>query len=110
MATINNFEDLEIWKLAREICKDIFVIINYPAFSKDFGLVRQINDSPGSVMDNTLPTGRQVQKDSNGKGIKNSASSFQYPKVHAENAALNLSGHSTGITFQRKNSKQFIIN
>ena len=52
MATVNNFEDLEIWKLAREICKDIYQIINYPEFSKDFGLVRQINDSSGSIMDN----------------------------------------------------------
>ncbi len=52
MATINNFEDLEIWKLAREICQNIYVIINYPEFSKDFGLVRQINDSSGSIMDN----------------------------------------------------------
>lgn len=52
MATINNFEDLKIWKLAREICKDIFTIINYKEFSKDYGLVRQINNSSGSVMDN----------------------------------------------------------
>lgn len=52
MATVNNFEDLEIWKLAREICQDVYKIINYPKFSKDFGLVRQINDSSGSVMDN----------------------------------------------------------
>jgi four helix bundle protein len=52
MATVNNFEDLEIWKLAREICKDIYKVINYPEFSKDFGLVRQINDSSGSIMDN----------------------------------------------------------
>ncbi len=52
MVTINNFEDLEIWKLAREICKDIYTIINYKEFSKDFGLVRQINNSSGSVMDN----------------------------------------------------------
>ena len=52
MATVNNFEDLEIWKLAREICKDTYKIINYPEFSKDFGLVRQINDSSGSIMDN----------------------------------------------------------
>ncbi len=52
MATINNFEDLEIWKLAREICKDIYTIINYKEFSTDFGLVRQINNSSGSVMDN----------------------------------------------------------
>ena len=52
MATIEDFEDLEIWKLAREICKDIHVIVNYPKFSRDFGLVRQINDSSGSIMDN----------------------------------------------------------
>jgi len=52
MATVKNFEDLEIWKLARDICKDIYKIINYPKFSKDFGLVRQINDSSGSIMDN----------------------------------------------------------
>jgi len=52
MATINNFEDLEIWQRAREICKDINTIIKYKEFSKDFGLVRQINDSSGSVMDN----------------------------------------------------------
>lgn len=52
MATVNNFEDLEIWKLAREICKDIYKIINYPEFSKDLGLTRQINDSSGSIMDN----------------------------------------------------------
>ena len=52
MATLNNFEDLEIWKLAREICKDIYIIINYKEFSKDSGLVRQINNSSGSIMDN----------------------------------------------------------
>ncbi len=52
MATINNFEDLEIWQKAREICRDIYIIINYRDFSKDFGLVKQINDSSGSVMDN----------------------------------------------------------
>ena len=52
MTTINNFEDLEIWKLAREICKDIYRIIHYENFSKDFGLVKQINNSSGSIMDN----------------------------------------------------------
>ncbi len=52
MATINNFEDLDIWKLSRDVCKEIYKIINYKEFSKDFGLVRQINNSSGSVMDN----------------------------------------------------------
>lgn len=52
MATINNFEDLEIWQLARDVCKDIYRIINYKEFSRDFGLVKQINNSSGSIMDN----------------------------------------------------------
>lgn len=52
MATISNFEDLEIWQLAREICKDIHRIVEYDSFSKDFGLVKQINNSSGSIMDN----------------------------------------------------------
>ncbi len=47
MATINNFEDLEIWQLARDVCKDIYRIINYKEFSRDFGLVKQINNSSG---------------------------------------------------------------
>jgi four helix bundle protein len=52
MATIKRFEDLEIWKLAREICKDIFRITNYEFFSKDRSLVNQIRASSGSIMDN----------------------------------------------------------
>ncbi len=52
MATINNFENLEIWQLAREICKDINRIIKHESFSRDFGLVKQINNSSGSIMDN----------------------------------------------------------
>jgi len=52
MATINNFEDLEIWQLAKDVCKDIYRIINYKEFSRDFGLVKQINNSSGSIMDN----------------------------------------------------------
>jgi four helix bundle protein len=52
MGTVKTFEDLEIWKLARLLCKDIFLITNYELFSKDFGLKNQINNSSGSVMDN----------------------------------------------------------
>ena len=52
MSTIKRFEDLEVWKLARELCNEIFLLTNQPAFSKDFGLKNQINGSSGSVMDN----------------------------------------------------------
>jgi len=52
MATIKRFEDLEIWQLRREYCKEIYKITRYTAFSKDFDLVRQIRKSTGSIMDN----------------------------------------------------------
>jgi len=52
MPTISNFEDLEIWQLARELCKDVDVIINTSPLKKDFKLSDQINGSSGSIMDN----------------------------------------------------------
>ena len=52
MGTVNNFEELSIWQLSREFCKDIFRITNYEQFSRDFNLKDQIRRSSGSVMDN----------------------------------------------------------
>lgn len=52
MATINRFEDLDIWKKARVLCTNIFLIIQKPDFAKDFALKDQIKRSSGSVMDN----------------------------------------------------------
>lgn len=49
---IERFEDLEIWKEARELCKFIRSLTRKPDFSKDFKLVGQINGSSGSIMDN----------------------------------------------------------
>lgn len=53
MATINRFEDLEIWKNARILCKEVrLLILNNDAFSKDFTLRNQLSGSSGSIMDN----------------------------------------------------------
>jgi len=52
MATIQRFEDLEVWKKAREICKLISLLTQKDQFSKDFSLKDQIKRSSGSVMDN----------------------------------------------------------
>jgi four helix bundle protein len=52
MATIQRFEDLFIWQKARELCQDVFHIVNYELFSKDYRLKDQIRGSSGSVMDN----------------------------------------------------------
>ena len=52
MATIQRFEDLEVWQLARELALDIYnEPLNLP-FAKDFELVEQIRRSSGSTMDN----------------------------------------------------------
>ncbi len=52
MATITKFEDLEIWKMAREQSLEIFRLSKSGDFKKDFALSNQINASAGSVMDN----------------------------------------------------------
>ena len=46
------FEDLEIWKMSRELCKDIYKITNYEVFNKDLRFRDQIRASSGSIMDN----------------------------------------------------------
>ena len=45
MATVNCFDELKVWKMASEFCKDIFRITNYNSFSKDYKLSRQIKGS-----------------------------------------------------------------
>jgi len=50
--TIERFEDLDIWKEARELCKYIFEITEKEPFCKDYKLRDQIRASSGSIMDN----------------------------------------------------------
>ncbi|WP_027379667.1 four helix bundle protein [Chryseobacterium daeguense] len=52
MATVNRFEDLEIWKLSRELCKEIYQIIEFTNLKNNFKLCSQIDGSSGSIMDN----------------------------------------------------------
>ena len=52
MATVQRFEDLNVWKMAREFCRDIFRITCYEQFSKDYRFKDQIRASSGSIMDN----------------------------------------------------------
>jgi four helix bundle protein len=52
MATFKTFEDIDAWQLARKLAKEIFFIIKGKSFANDFGLINQMKDSSGSVMDN----------------------------------------------------------
>lgn len=52
MATIKRFEDLDAWKVGRELCDKIGKIIDRGAFKKNFRLIGQVEGSSGSIMDN----------------------------------------------------------
>ena len=52
MATIERFEDLEIWQSARIISKKIHLLSLETELKNNFGLKNQIKNSSGSVMDN----------------------------------------------------------
>ena len=49
---IERFEELKVWKEARELCIVIKEITSTEGFSKDFRFRDQIRASSGSIMDN----------------------------------------------------------
>lgn len=52
MAKIERFEDLEVWKKARELTKEIYEITEKNGFGKDYGLRDQIRRAAVSIMSN----------------------------------------------------------
>ncbi len=49
---IEKFEDLEIWKSSRVLCKSLYLITIQEPFFHDYKLRDQIRTSSGSIMDN----------------------------------------------------------
>jgi len=52
MLKTKKFEDLTIFQMARNLCKEVYAITNKGEFHKDTRFVQQIHASAGSVMDN----------------------------------------------------------
>lgn len=52
MATFKEFEEIECWKKARELTRDVYRASNKAPFSRDFGLRDQIRRASVSVMSN----------------------------------------------------------
>ena len=52
MATVERFEDLDVWKLSRQMVNEVYSLTNKGGFSKDYGLKDQIRRSGVSVMNN----------------------------------------------------------
>jgi len=51
---VSRFEDLEIWKLARELYKYVFKITSQEPFCHDYKFRDQMRDSSGSISDNIV--------------------------------------------------------
>ncbi len=49
---VQKFEDLEIWQLSKELCKEIFKLSSREPFCNDYRFRDQIRASSGSIMDN----------------------------------------------------------
>ena len=49
---IKRFEDIEAWKEARELTKEIYALTKKPTFSRDYGLIDQIRRAAISIMAN----------------------------------------------------------
>lgn len=52
MVVVQRFEDLSLWKEARDLANTLFACYTVGAFSKDFELRNQVSRSAGSIMDN----------------------------------------------------------
>jgi four helix bundle protein len=52
LARNENFEELEIWQLARELCLIVRNLTKVGPFVKDLRFSSQINSAAGSIMDN----------------------------------------------------------
>jgi four helix bundle protein len=49
---IERFEEIEAWKLARELTKKVYALTGKEKFTRDFDLKRQIQSAAGSSMHN----------------------------------------------------------
>lgn len=52
MATIKRFEEIDAWKISREMCMKLGELVDKGAFKTSFKLIGQIEASSGSIMDN----------------------------------------------------------
>lgn len=52
MSTVKNFDELEVWKISREVYMEIGGIIDSGCLGNNYRLINQIEGSSGSIMDN----------------------------------------------------------
>ncbi len=100
MATITQFEELEIRQLARELCQEVYNIIITTSLGKNSKLRDQIDSSSGSIMDNIAVKALKVM------GKMNSGNFYLFQKAHVVKHDLNYIGYLTEIILIEKSLKK----
>jgi four helix bundle protein len=102
------FEDLDSWKQARQLTREVYTLTRKDAIAKDFGLCGQIQRSAVSVMSNVaegferfhVPEKLQFYNIARGSSAEVRSLSYviedNYPGVSAEAAALRERSIQTG--------------
>jgi hypothetical protein len=96
MATINRFEDLEIWQEARRLAKEVNSISIETELKNDYRFKDQIKASSGSVMDNIA---EGFERDGNIEFRQ----FLSLPKILLEKLDLNFTEFLILNIFQNKN-------
>jgi hypothetical protein len=52
IATVQKFEELEVWQMARELCQKVYPLTFEEPIEKDFRYKDQLRGTCGSIMDN----------------------------------------------------------
>ena len=93
--TIKYFEDLEVWKEARHLTRQVYQITHDAAFSRDFGLRDQIRRAAVSVM-SILPSASSEEE------TGNSFSFFTSPGLRVARCVLNFMWRSIRVYRPRR--------
>ena len=92
MATIKRFEDLEAWKISREVTKEIYRVSKNDLFIRDTVYATRF-------VEHRFRLCQILQKDLNAMGIKSLLISCQLPKARRAKLVPNCMSHSTRIIF-----------